>query len=105
MCLPSLGLTNEEIKTALCCACNIKNPAATPWNCLRREVYRYWLLDIGEEEKPIVSVAWGCWLNVDSREISTVKPYDAFVESDKYVVWVEDYRIFGEICWKDIVKQ
>lgn len=60
------------------------------------------MLDIGDEKKPLVRPVWGCWLNVPAGEISTVKPYNPFVEKDE-CIWITDIRIIGEIDWKDIV--
>lgn len=101
--LSAFGLDPAEYKKALCLACGIKTPAAA-WEALQREIYELYMLDIGTQEKPLIQPVWGCWLNLESRVLSAVMPIDWFSDKDDCCVWVEDYRIFGDIDWKDLVR-
>lgn len=103
--LHTFGLSQEEIKIALVGALNDKtaNPYVMPWERLQQAIYEKYILDIGTEEKPLIKPVFGCWLNVFTREISTVKPIDLFAEKNS-CVWISDYRIIGDVDWKDIAE-
>lgn len=101
--LPTLGLNAKEMKVALVGALNDKtaNPAVMPWERLQQAIYEKYMLGIGKEENPLIKPVFGCWLNVYTREISTVKPVDFFTEVE-CCVRIPDYRTIGGIDWKDI---
>lgn len=103
--LHTFGLSAEEIKIALVGALNDKtaNPFVMPWDRLQQAIYEKYMLDIGTEEKPDIKPCFGCWLNVYSRVISTVKPVDFFAEKNT-CIWIKDYRSIGGIDWKDIAE-
>lgn len=100
----SLKLCAEDIKIALMICLNInKHPSAISWNSLRREIIERYMLDIGEEEKPIIKPSYGCWFNIEKRTLSAKKDVEWFEEED-CCIWVDDYRMIDEnISWKDLV--
>ena len=101
--LHTFGLSAEEIKIALVCALDDKyaNPATILWGKLQEAIYEKYMLDIGTQEKPVIKPVFGCWLNIYTREISTVKPIDLFKE-ENCCIWISDYHIIGDIDWKNI---
>lgn len=104
--LHTFGLSAEEIKIALVGALNDKalNPYVMPWDRLKQAIYEKYMLDIGTQEKPEIKPVWGCWLNLYTRVISTDKEIliDFFDKNKDCCIWIEDYRIIGDIDWKDI---
>jgi hypothetical protein len=71
---------------------------------IAEDIKNYFLLAIGwENGKPAVSECFKAWLNIDTMELSAVKPYDAFVDADSCVL-LEDYRkVNTAIKWRELV--
>lgn len=68
------------------------------------EIKNHFLLAIGwHKGKPAITECFEAWLNLDTMELSAVKPYDAFTENDNCVL-LEDYRkVNNAINWRDLV--
>ena len=101
--LSSLGIDVKEYKSALQVALPEKFNGFAKWDCLKEQIYQYYLIDIGEEDNPNIKEVFNCWLNLDTMELSTIKTYNPFEECDNCVM-VQDYRILGnELKWNDFV--
>jgi hypothetical protein len=68
------------------------------------EIKNKFLLAIGwHNGKPAITESFEVWLNLDTMELSAVKPYDAFTENDNCVL-LEDYRkVNTAINWRELV--
>lgn len=66
------------------------------------EIRNRYLIKVEWDGKPIVNEIFSVWLNIDTMELSIIKPYDAFSEKDNCVL-LEDYRnISSRISWLDL---
>lgn len=102
--MPAVDCSKQEFIDLLCLLLDSKQRNADI-DRLAEEIKGKYLLAIGwSNGKPAVSECFQVWLNLDTMELSAVKPYDAFIENDNCVL-LEDYRkVETAINWRDLVE-
>lgn len=103
--LPIVGLTKDEIKKGLLCACNKPEKVRT-WDSLRQEIYENYMIDIGADETHLTIIpCYSCYINLDTGIIGTRKPVDLFTSADNCVI-ITDYRdIDADLKWQEIASR
>lgn len=101
--LPAVDCSKQEFIDLLCVLLECKHRNADI-DRLAVEIRNKFLLAIGwHKGKPAITESFEAWLNLDTMELSAVKPYDAFIDADNCVL-LEDYRkVNNAINWRDLV--
>lgn len=102
--LSSIGYCQEkELENFI--KANFKNAERLTLKQLQKPLKEKYMLSIlydAESHKPIVKELYDVWLNLESGEVSVIKPYNPFTDDD-FCIKLDDYRNINEnIQWFDL---